>query len=183
MERYSIDRIYYIPHLVEEIVYFLSILQVLMSGLVILFYLLSTSGLTVKIRWHEWERQTRQRVCRTGIHRLNYILQSTVFVMQDEKIRYYIFYAAISIAGFYVSPHFLCFQLLDVATRNPTLQNLTMAITRNKMQILLTAMLGLFVVYIYTVIAFFYLQDTLHEYGINKWDSDFPGETMCRDML
>jgi len=43
----------------------------------------------------------------------------------------------------------------------------------------MTGLLLMIVMYIFTAISFFYLQDTDYDYNINPYDSDLIGEQRC----
>jgi len=43
----------------------------------------------------------------------------------------------------------------------------------------MTGILTIIVIYIYTIIGFFYLQDTFYDFTINKYDIDKTGENFC----
>ena len=44
-------------------------------------------------------------------------------------------------------------------------------------------MLMMILVYIYTTLTFFYLQDGMYDFGINGYDSDIVGENNCLSMF
>jgi hypothetical protein len=75
------------------------------------------------------------------------------------------------------------FHLLDVINRSPILQNVMKAITQNIYQTGLTFMLMMILVYIYTSLTFFYMQDGMYDYSINSFDSDIVGENYCQSMF
>jgi hypothetical protein len=72
--------------------------------------------------------------------------------------------------------------LLDVIQRFPTLANVTKAVTMNKEQLIMTFGLMIILMYIYATIMFFYLMDTVYEYGIDAFDSQTIGENRCSTM-
>lgn len=47
---------------------------------------------------------------------------------------------------------------------------------------MMTALLLLTVVYIYTIIGFFYLQDTMTDQNVNKFET-LPSESLCSNMI
>jgi len=49
-------------------------------------------------------------------------------------------------------------------------------VTSNATQLLMTLLLGLIIMYIYAIIAFFYLQDTVYDFSVLRYDSDWIGE-------
>lgn len=44
-------------------------------------------------------------------------------------------------------------------------------------------MLMMILVYMYTTLTFFYMQDGMQDYDINGYDSDFVGENNCLSMF
>jgi len=49
----------------------------------------------------------------------------------------------------------------------------------NAEQLSLTLLLLAIIIYIFTMITFFYLQDNMYDWGINAYDSDIVGENNC----
>lgn len=92
-------------------------------------------------------------------------------------------YFGISFLGFYSNELFYSFHLLDVIQKYPTLANVTKAITMNWEQLLMTFVLMLILMYIYTTITFFYIMETVYDYDINADDSDLTGENRCKSMI
>ncbi len=108
--------------------------------------------------------------------KVEYDLHNLYFFLQDGTFRYFVLYFGISFLGFYSNELFYCFHLLDVIQRSPILQNVLKSITSNATQLLMTLVLGLIVMYIYATISFFYLQDTVYDYTVLHFDSDWIGE-------
>ena len=44
-------------------------------------------------------------------------------------------------------------------------------------------MLMMILIYIYTSLTFFYLQDGMYDFDINGYDSDVVGENNCKSMF
>lgn len=105
------------------------------------------------------------------------------FFLQDRVFQYYVLYFGVSVLGFYSNELFYSFHLLDVIQRYPTLANVTKAITMNWEQLLMTFVLMLILMYIYTTITFFYIMETVYDYDINENDSDLTGENRCTSMI
>lgn len=57
-----------------------------------------------------------------------------------------------------------------------------LSVTSNATKLLSTGLLALIIIYIYTIVSFFYLQDTIYDYTVNGFDSDWVGENMCESM-
>lgn len=86
-----------------------------------------------------------------------YHLLNTYFFIQDGTFQYYVLYFAISLLGKYSQDIYYSFHLLDVINRSVVLQNVMLAISMNIVQVMMTIMLMMIFVYIYTVMTFFYL--------------------------
>ena len=55
--------------------------------------------------------------------------------------------------------------------------------TQNSEQLSLTFILLMIVVYIFTSVTFFYLQQHMYDWGVNEYDSDIVGENNCQTMF
>ena len=88
----------------------------------------------------------------------------------------------ISMLGFFYLDIFYALHLLDFVTRSPTLQNVIKSVTLNGGQFLMTALLMFTIIFIYTTIGFFYLQDTYVDLNVNKFE-EVPNENFCTTML
>jgi hypothetical protein len=84
--------------------------------------------------------------------------------------------------GFFYLDIFYALHLLDFVTRSPTLQNVIKSVTLNGGQFLMTALLMFTIIFIYTTIGFFYLQDTYVDLNVNKFE-EVPNENFCTTML
>jgi len=215
-----------IPEWADDAVYYLGYVQMGLSSLVLLFYLISQSALMVHFKWREHVTQVRHKLKRPDIEErikrkkpyemsinqtlyvlhtkgpnsvefyegdehsfgnvytwFDYAVTSVNFMLQDNTLKYYIVYAALSFLGHFFLRFFYAMQILVYAVRIPTLNNVIKSVTLNKTQLLLTGMLILIVLYIYAVIGFFFLPDMFYDMLVNKWDDDVPGEDMCQDMV
>lgn len=85
-------------------------------------------------------------------------------------------YVIFAIFGNVLSPFFLCFHLLDLVYRSETLKNVLRAVTFNGQQLLMTAMLCLIVIYIYSIIGFTLIRQ-------NYFNDDFQSERMCDKLV
>ena len=88
-------------------------------------------------------------------------------------------YFGISILGYLSQDIYYSFHLLDVIGRFQTLQNVIKSVTSNKEQLGLTCLLLIIIVYIFTSLTFFYIQDNMYDYEVNAFDSDVVGENNC----
>lgn len=110
-------------------------------------------------------------------------LMNMYFFIQDPTFQYYVLYFGISLLGKYSSDIYYSLHLLDVINRSQVLQNVVLAVTSNLTQVSLTCILMMILVYIYTSMTFFYIQDGMYDYGINGYDSDIVGENNCLTMF
>jgi hypothetical protein len=110
-------------------------------------------------------------------------LYDIYFFLKDTTFQYYVLYFGISFLGFNSNELFYSFHLLDVIQRYPTLANVTKSITMNWQQLLLTFVLMLILMYIFTTMIFFYVMETVYDYNINGNDSGEIGENRCTSMI
>jgi len=93
-----------------------------------------------------------------------------------------IIYACLSLLGLFQSPIFYSMQLLDIINRFPSLTNVIKAITVNKNQLLMTAMLELILIWIYCVLLFTFFFDHYFNDDI-QFNSNEKGDTVCRSLF
>ena len=93
------------------------------------------------------------------ILKIEYAWTCSSFVVGDGHFKFLVIYITLSFLGLYQSPIFYTFQLLDIINRFSTLRNVIQAVSLNKNQLLLTAMLELIIIYIYSVIGFTFFPD------------------------
>ena len=83
--------------------------------------------------------------------------------MQDPQFIFSIAYMAFSFQGLVQSPLFYACHLADVVNRSSALKNVVSAVTINGKSLLMTAMLGTILIYIYSVFAFIFIADTFYD--------------------
>lgn len=103
-------------------------------------------------------------------------------MMLDTKLIYFIFYCGCAVSGQLFFEFFFSFMILMYAVRISTLANVIKAITLNATQLVMTLLLIVILLYIYSIIGFFFITDMFYDWLINKWDDDIPGEDICQDM-
>ena len=81
------------------------------------------------------------------------------------------------------SPVFYSLHLLDVVNRFKTLQDVIKSVTTNLSQLLLTAMLGVIIIYIYGVIAYLFISDLYFDEGIHQGLINKAGDSICMSLL
>ena len=81
------------------------------------------------------------------------------------------------------SPVFYAFHLLDIVERLPVLKNVILSVTMNIKLLGMTAMLGVILVYIYSVIAFLFISDLYFDEGIEMGLINKAGDSICMSLL
>ena len=91
---------------------------------------------------------------------------------EAENIFYLTYLAASAIALFANLPFFYCYHLLDVVVMSEVLKNVVRAVTNSTKQLSMTSLLGVFAIYIFSVVSFFFLQGTMqNEDRVNECQS------------
>merc|ERR1719446_747415 len=108
--------------------------------------------------------------------KITHFLLSSFFFLTDTVVFLHVTYFALAVCGCLVSPFFMCSHLLDLVYRSETLKNVLRAVTYNGQQLLMTALLALIVIYIYSIFGFLMLRN-------NYFNDDFSDERMCDKMF
>ena len=106
-----------------------------------------------------------------------YYMKNVIYITSDGKFLFMAFYLTVSILGLAVSEITYCLHLLDVINRFDTLKNVVKSVTYNVKQLALTAMLGLILIYVYSLIGFNFFDYHYYNSGLNN------GESLCTSML
>ena len=112
----------------------------------------------------------------TGGAMLVYRIFSSCYFISDTVVLIHLIYLLFGFGGNLISPFFICFHLVDLVYTSETLKNVLRAVTFNGQQLMMTAMLGLLILWIYSIIAF----TTMRENYVND---DLPGARMCDTLL
>lgn len=88
-----------------------------------------------------------------------------------------------SIQGLVQSPVFYSFHLLDVINRFGALQNVILAVTTNMSQLVLTAMLGVILIYIFACLAFLFISDNYFDSNIDHGLLNKSGNSVCMSLM
>ncbi|CAG0924167.1 unnamed protein product, partial [Notodromas monacha] len=81
------------------------------------------------------------------------------FSTDDKDFLYHLGYFVICVLGTFVHPFFYSILLLDVVHREETLLNVIKSVTRNGRSIVLTAVLALILVYLFSIIGYLWFKD------------------------
>ena len=112
-----------------------------------------------------------------GLLTFNYSWQYTV-----KSVRYdthFIFLTAsviFSLAGLFISPFFIALHLVSIINRSALLQNVIKAVTKNGRSLLLTVLLGIIIIYLFSVIGFVLFRDSF-----KNREPPCEGEPNCED--
>eukprot|EP00800_Vazella_pourtalesii_P015780 TRINITY_DN4342_c0_g1_i5.p1 TRINITY_DN4342_c0_g1~~TRINITY_DN4342_c0_g1_i5.p1 ORF type:complete len:1829 (-),score=335.50 TRINITY_DN4342_c0_g1_i5:43-5529(-) len=77
----------------------------------------------------------------------------------DKEFYYHCIYLVICILGFIIHPFFCCLLLFDIVHRETTLQNVIRSVTKNWFSIMLTFILALILIYIFSILGYLFFQD------------------------
>ncbi|XP_038666908.1 inositol 1,4,5-trisphosphate receptor type 2-like isoform X1 [Scyliorhinus canicula] len=80
-------------------------------------------------------------------------------VVMDVEFLYHVTYVVVCMLGLFVNELFYSFLLFDLVYREETLLNVIKSVTRNGRSIILTAVLALILVYLFSIVGFLLLQD------------------------
>ncbi|XP_042563423.1 inositol 1,4,5-trisphosphate receptor type 2 isoform X3 [Clupea harengus] len=80
-------------------------------------------------------------------------------VVQDISFLYHMTYVVVCMLGLFVHEFFYSFLLFDLVYREETLLNVIKSVTRNGRSIILTAVLALILVYLFSIVGFLFLKD------------------------
>ncbi|RZF46806.1 hypothetical protein LSTR_LSTR012029 [Laodelphax striatellus] len=80
-------------------------------------------------------------------------------IVTDAEILYHLSYVMFCVMGLCMHPFFYCVLLLDVVYREETLLNVIRSVTRNGRSIILTAVLALILVYMFSIIGYMFFKD------------------------
>ena len=105
--------------------------------------------------------------------------RNLTFLMSEGKFVFMAFYLIVSVLGVAISEITYSLHLLDVINRSDVLRNVVKAVTHNVKQLLSTALLGIIMIYIYSIVGFFFSDDSYYNGDVG----DYGGERQCQSML
>lgn len=80
-------------------------------------------------------------------------------ILTDFELLYHIGYLIVCVSGLCMHPFFYSVLLLDVVYQEETLKNVIKSVTRNGRSIILTAILALILVYLFSIIGYLFFRD------------------------
>ena len=105
------------------------------------------------------------------------------YLMQDSDFIFSVAYLAFSLQGLIQSPLFYSCHLADVVNRFPQLKNVIASVTLNGKSLLMTGMLGLIIVYIFSAFGYVFINDMYFDININAGYQNRVGDSICQTML
>uniref|UniRef100_A0A182YFI7 Inositol 1,4,5-trisphosphate receptor n=1 Tax=Anopheles stephensi TaxID=30069 RepID=A0A182YFI7_ANOST len=115
-----------------------------------------------------------------------------VSIITDAELLYHFFYLLFCVFGVLLHPFFFSILLFDVVYREETLLNVIRSVTRNGRSIILTAVLALILVYMFSIIGYMFFRDDFlvpvdEEYSeaaaSTTGDADCTGEPTVSHMV
>ena len=80
-------------------------------------------------------------------------------ILTDAELGYHVIYLILCLSGLCIHPFFFSVLLFDVVYREETLINVMKSVTRNGRSILLTAVLAIILVYLFSIVGFIFFKD------------------------
>ncbi|CAB3399073.1 unnamed protein product [Caenorhabditis bovis] len=100
-------------------------------------------------------------------------------ILTNGQFLYRVGYLLCSACGVFSSPFFYAFHLIDVVLSFPMLKAILQSVTHNLQQLILTIMMTLVVVYLYTVIAFNFFR----KFYVQEGEDGEEPDRKCHNML
>uniref|UniRef100_A0A183FE63 Ion_trans domain-containing protein n=1 Tax=Heligmosomoides polygyrus TaxID=6339 RepID=A0A183FE63_HELPZ len=100
-------------------------------------------------------------------------------ILTNGQFLYRVGYLLCSACGVIISPFFYAFHLIDVVLSFPMLKAILQSVTHNLQQLILTIMMTLVVVYLYTVIAFNFFR----KFYVQEGEEGEEPDRKCHNML
>ncbi|CAI5451931.1 unnamed protein product [Caenorhabditis angaria] len=100
-------------------------------------------------------------------------------ILTNGQFLYRVGYLLCSACGVFISPFFYAFHLIDVVLSFPMLKAILQSVTHNLQQLILTIMMTLVVVYLYTVIAFNFFR----KFYVQEAEDGEEPDRKCHNML
>ena len=80
-------------------------------------------------------------------------------ILTDAELAYHVLYLILCLSGLCIHPFFFSVLLFDVVYREETLINVMKSVTRNGRSILLTAVLAIILVYLFSIVGYIFFKD------------------------
>ena len=117
------------------------------------------------------------------IVKLEYYWLSFTFILKNGTFRYFTTLIFLAVAGFTFSPAFYSFHLLDIIHRFPILQDVIKSVTLNSKDLLVTALFGFVLIYIFAALGFEFFHDMYYDEEVERDIGAKRGESTCKTFL
>ncbi|EGR32545.1 hypothetical protein IMG5_078330 [Ichthyophthirius multifiliis] len=135
-------------------------------------------SIAVFIVWNIFQMPLEYKIIQNKFFKLKMDRQNIIIkilfisyeIILNTNSVYLLVYILFSLCGMIINKFFYSLLLLDIIQRSTVLQNVTKAITQNIIQLVMTVVLGIVVIYIYAMLAYFIpsIKDSLIYYGDDK---------------
>lgn len=133
----------------------IGILQCVCSVLIVTFFIMKTAPVLIKRGWRKHQRANVQRNCLSSmIYKIKGLFLTLYFTLSNIDVLYHLLYMLCSVFGIIVNPLFFSLNLLDILYRYPSLQNVIKSIVLPRKSLLLTFILILILIYLFSIWAY-----------------------------
>ena len=135
----------------NNIITILGTTQCVCSVLIVSFFIIKTAPLLIKRGWKKHKSKNASKGCLRNLFvKLKNLLLTLYFTLSNVDVLYHLCYMVFSILGL-TYPLFFSLHLLDILYRYPSLQNVIKSIVLPRKSLLLTFILILILVYLFSI--------------------------------
>eukprot|EP01017_Pseudomicrothorax_dubius_P023568 TRINITY_DN2514_c0_g2_i1.p1 TRINITY_DN2514_c0_g2~~TRINITY_DN2514_c0_g2_i1.p1 ORF type:complete len:954 (+),score=250.24 TRINITY_DN2514_c0_g2_i1:65-2926(+) len=113
--------------------------------------------------------------------RVEFWWTSVTILVSNGSFLFYLLYNVFSWLSFLVDEMFYCFQVLDIMSRFPAMNNLLHVIKTNKNAIIMVFVFDGIMAYIYATMGFNFISDYYFSSSVTQFNDS--GESLCTDLL
>ncbi|RCN44778.1 transporter, cation channel family protein [Ancylostoma caninum] len=100
--------------------------------------------------------------------------------LSDGELHYHLVYLVVCFLGLFVHPMLYCLLLFDIVASEETLRNVISSVTKNWQSIILTGLLALILIYIFSIIGYsFFQRDFIRE--VDRLEPEPPATVFVKD--
>ena len=146
---------------------FFGVIQCLSCVTVFLLYTLQNGPLRQQKLWKRHHNidfdEVKRRAFSTDIKDKEWfillLVKGPYFLLTDFMLVFSMFMFVAAVLGLWVHPFWFSVHLLDIVNKSADLQNVFTAVTLNGRSILMTALFGVIIIYLYAIVGFAFLQE------------------------
>lgn len=133
----------------------IGIIQCVCSILIVTFFIMKTGPILIQRGWRKQKiSEGHSRFPLNLVFKLKSMLLTLYFTLSNIDVLYHLLYMVFSILGISYTPLFFSLHLLDVLYRYPSLQNVIKSIVLPRKSLLLTFILILILIYLFSIWGF-----------------------------